>query len=352
MTAMTTAHRSDRGRQRGQAMVELVIVAAFVLVPLFLAIPIIGKYIDVRTAAVEASRYAAWERTVWYGGASASTISWSDVTPDSPTPFDWFNDLLAMPAGWFKSSNSWQANEKKDAHIRNEIAVRLLSRPSPTLALDAFSSADKDASEFRNNATRTLWRTRNDTPLLQDYKDVSNTIGNDGAPGIANKVLKPVALLAAVLGPFTLEMNGEYKASVTVNVANYDWYRDRAPRLDESLGIQPTAAKLGFSERTVLLANGWNAGAPDSQKVTSVRSQVAGLTPFSIFKYKLPEPTSDMGSAMNIFKTLARKVVDVVENAILILFPEFDKLDLGKIEPDKVPADRLSTGAAKPPSDE
>ncbi|HWT71543.1 MAG TPA: TadE family protein [Oxalicibacterium sp.] len=60
----------------GQAMVELVIVAGFVLVPLFLAIPLIGKYLDMRSSAVQAARYAAWERTVWYGGSAASSLGW------------------------------------------------------------------------------------------------------------------------------------------------------------------------------------------------------------------------------------------------------------------------------------
>jgi hypothetical protein len=35
-------------RQDGQAMVEALIAAALVMVPLFLAIPIIAKYMDIR----------------------------------------------------------------------------------------------------------------------------------------------------------------------------------------------------------------------------------------------------------------------------------------------------------------
>lgn len=263
-------------------MVELVIVAAFVLVPLFLAIPIIGKYLDVRAAAVDASRYAAWERTVWYGGASASSI------------------------GWFGATNSWQANEKTDDQIRREVAVRLLSH---TGANDAFLPGDKSASGFKNGETRRLWHTRDGSAMLAAYSDVGNAVSNAAAPGTMNKVLDPIVSLAATLGPFTLEMQGEYTASVTVKIRDYD----RATFL-------PASSKLSFSEKNVLLANGWNAGGPDDSSMTSVKTQVAGLTPTSIFD---------------------NTVTDVITTVLSIVFPEFGKLELGKIEPDTVPGDRL-----------
>ncbi len=51
-------------KQRGQAMTEMLVASAFVLVPLFLIVPLVGKYIDMKQAAVSASRYVAWEGTV------------------------------------------------------------------------------------------------------------------------------------------------------------------------------------------------------------------------------------------------------------------------------------------------
>ena len=53
-------------RQSGQAMTEFNITAMFLLVPLFLIIPLIGKYIDIRHSSVQTARTAAWERTVWF----------------------------------------------------------------------------------------------------------------------------------------------------------------------------------------------------------------------------------------------------------------------------------------------
>ena len=53
-------------RERGQAMTEFVIAATFVLLPLFVFIPMLGKYIDFKHATIQAARYQAWEYTVWY----------------------------------------------------------------------------------------------------------------------------------------------------------------------------------------------------------------------------------------------------------------------------------------------
>ena len=56
--------------QAGQALTEFNITAMFLLVPLFLIIPLVGKYIDIRHSSVQTARNMAWERTVWYEQAS------------------------------------------------------------------------------------------------------------------------------------------------------------------------------------------------------------------------------------------------------------------------------------------
>lgn len=62
----TTAPRS---RQRGQSTTEFVVLA-LVLVPLFIAMPLMGKYIDMMQATESASRYVAFEGTVRHSGSS------------------------------------------------------------------------------------------------------------------------------------------------------------------------------------------------------------------------------------------------------------------------------------------
>lgn len=267
-------------------MVELLIAAGFVLIPLFLAIPLLGKYLDVRAAAVQTSRYAAWERTVWFGGAAASDL------------------------GWLGVKRSWQANEKSDDQIRREIGVRHLSE---TGVNDAFSNSDRNAGNFKVDS-KMLWKDRKGQALLANYNDVQNTVGNNLAPGTLNKVLKPIADLASTLGPFVLEMNGEYAASVTIKIKDIDF--------DHFLAKNSTA---NFSETNVLLANGWSANGPDDSAATSVKQQVKGLAPTSILAAEIE----------------GVKIMDYVLGAMSIFLPEASKLEPGKIEPDIVPADRL-----------
>ena len=55
-----------KSKQRGQAMTEFVITAAYLLVPLFLIVPLLAKYIDIKHAGINAARYQAWEYTSWH----------------------------------------------------------------------------------------------------------------------------------------------------------------------------------------------------------------------------------------------------------------------------------------------
>lgn len=51
-------------RQCGAALTEFVIVMLF-FTPVLIGMPLIAKYGDIKSKTIEASRYAAWERTVW-----------------------------------------------------------------------------------------------------------------------------------------------------------------------------------------------------------------------------------------------------------------------------------------------
>ena len=57
---------------RGSSITEFIIIMAF-FVPVMFAMPLIAKYGDIKNKTIEASRYAAWERTVWSGGGDTSS---------------------------------------------------------------------------------------------------------------------------------------------------------------------------------------------------------------------------------------------------------------------------------------
>jgi len=63
--------RSIKKYNKGQGMVGLAVASVFVLVPMAIGIPYMAKVSDARHKLYEASRYSAWERTVYYrAGAS------------------------------------------------------------------------------------------------------------------------------------------------------------------------------------------------------------------------------------------------------------------------------------------
>jgi len=80
------ANRSFRLHpQAGQALVEFTIAAMTLLVPLFFMISYLAKYHDMQAATIQAARYAAWERTVYFGESdwASGTAQKSDNTIQS-----------------------------------------------------------------------------------------------------------------------------------------------------------------------------------------------------------------------------------------------------------------------------
>lgn len=58
------SHRSRAVRERGNAMAET-LVALLALTPFIAGIPLLGKQLDIKHKAYDASRYSVWERTIW-----------------------------------------------------------------------------------------------------------------------------------------------------------------------------------------------------------------------------------------------------------------------------------------------
>lgn len=127
--------------QRGQATVEFV-VAALVMVPLFIVIPLLGKYLDLFQATEAASRYVAFE------GANRN------------------------------SSNSW----KSDAELGMEVRRRFFSASgAPVKTGDAAG----DFIAHRNP----VWTDHAGRPLLAKFEDdvtVRTTVAGKNAIAAAN----------------------------------------------------------------------------------------------------------------------------------------------------------------------
>ncbi|MBX3664030.1 MAG: hypothetical protein KF804_16395 [Burkholderiales bacterium] len=256
MAARTRHDRHGlRARVAGQALTEFVIGAVLFLIPLFLIIPLLGKYADMKASTIQAARYNAWERTVWYGQTASS-------------------------------SGDWEGNDKNESTIKSEM----------------------DAKFLNSN----LWHDRTGTAMLGGS---ANSITNNDTPGTANTILGFAVSVANAVGPFTLEMKGLYEGTATVTVANTASVISEV--LGSGAGADPARLNLSISDKNVILANGWGANG-----AAHVKKQVQGLTPTSI---------------------LSNPVLDAVRWILVPFTPELvpTVLELGKIEVDQVPPDRL-----------
>ena len=167
MTSRRTPFRVQgvQRTQRGQATVEFV-VAALVLVPLFIIIPLLGKYLDLFQTTETASRYVAFE----------------GVTRNS--------------------SNSW----KTDAELSMEVRRRFFSNS------DAPVKTGDAAGDFVQNRNP-MWTDHAGNPLLASFE-------NDVK--VATSVTGKTAITAAnVFAPkFELKKDNWYNGAVTIKIAD------------------------------------------------------------------------------------------------------------------------------------
>lgn len=270
-------------KQAGQAMVEFLIAATTVLIPLFLIVPLLGKYMDMKASAVQAARYAAWERTVWFG------------------------------------SSDWSAAQKTDTQIQHEVQQRFFS-DTATVKLQ---SSDMNSA---GSGLKPLWRDRAGTAMLANGdSNVTQGSPRTATPGTMNAVLDPVLTVIAfadkILGAeFKLDMDSLYTSTVRVQTAP-------TRPIQQVLGSTSTLETFGsvtpiFAEKNVLVANGWSANGS-----AFVKQQVEGLVPLSF-----------------LGRDPVKTVLEIVQTVAGLIYPELGTgwLKLGgEIQPDIVPEDRL-----------
>lgn len=289
------------GAQRGQALIEFTIAAAMLLVPLFFMIAYVAKYHDMQSASIQAARYAAWERTVYFGGASweCSYDSESYRAKNQPGGVNW-----ACGTAW-----------KSDAAIQSEVGRRFFA--------DAGEGLDGDA-----NAPKPMWHDHAGVPLLATY---GQEISTAQTPGGANKVLGFVwndvlGKISEFIGgaTFKLHMDSLYTAGVSFNPSN-------TSAMSRVFGVGEVLPPL--NEKNVLVANGWSTNGKDF-----VAEKIQMFSPANVVN----KPT---------FNT----VWDTGTWLLSYAFPEFGKLKgffMAGLKPehaDSVPGDRVSGGITPPP---
>ena len=209
-------------RAGGQALTEF-IVLSLVLVPIFLLLPLIGKYQDMAHQTQMASRYAAFDATINNG----STAPW-----------------------------------KPEAQLADEVRRRFFSNPdAPVKTLDVAGDSD--------NYHNPLWVDPSGKYLIDKLSDIQVTYGSGygatHAAGFSSAADGNPFALRSLLG---LKAQHVYTANVSVRLA----------KLTAGVkALEPfDALNLSMVRHTSLIFDAWRAASP-----SHVQSQLFtnGLTP-------------------------------------------------------------------------
>jgi len=291
-------------QQLGQAMTEMVVASAFVVVPLFLIVPMVGKYIDMKHAAVSSARYAAWERTVYFNTATLD---------NQPSGFTGFS------AGHFPV--------KSNGTLASEAQLRIFSEASDPVT----GSATKLGREF--------WTYHNggsmySPPLTEKASVNSNQYTPDKTAGIARTLVQGlgsvVSFITGIL-PFSsskfdaINMRGATDVSVGMSVEPTPTFTNLR---GDTAGLVDTGTQgLTMLAKAGVLSQTWSAGGG-----AHLQSQAQALA-----------PTKLIGDIFNLISIPGiGSGQDLVAAALLT--PEFSSSNLvfGQMDIDALPRDKFA----------
>ncbi len=274
----------------GQAMTEFAIVATFVLVPMMLLLPILGKYLHSSQKTEQAARYVAWERTVWY----RETPAYATVV-----------------------------NSKNDIAIRNELSQRLFSSASTPV------NSQQSATHINENDFSSLFYTQNpntrNRTLIFEPKDnnnnptlISSTTSSSSLDSINSRLTGFVFDRLEDIG-FDLNDGGLVKSSVGIDLKILTWHEEFDPNTYASNGSSASNYKL--QAHNYILTDSWNVSGPQHQD-----RMVKTITPAD----KIADVAGYIQDGFNILD---------------VLFPWLEHLsndlELGIVENEVVPEHRL-----------
>lgn len=205
--------------QQGQATVET-LISMLALLPIFILIPYIGKYIDIKSKAVQASRYAAFERTVF----SDPGASWNS-----------------------------DENQKLDQQISRDINRRILSDPKTGV------------SSLNNGFV-------DDNPLWTNYRGDQLLAGRQverlsAALAEGESPVDRTPLMDAITGRITLLIDlglGLNKQSYAQNsVAITAEFLPDITRVGAAPDLVEAETRIAFLRTGAVLTDAWSAGSED-----------------------------------------------------------------------------------------
>ncbi len=221
----------NRGTESGQAYTEF-LVLTLALVPLYLSIQLVGKYLDVKQKNIEAGRYAVWERAV-------------------------FSDANAP---W---NNAGLERSKADADIAREVDERLFGHPLRPLSAPSGTS----------NEDTPLWQTHDQQPLLEPAGSRASTtiaegrapagvlvvdqVAHDGLPLLGSAINAISDAIAALGEPIGCDGIGvDFESGLNLGAQNFVQAQVSTPL---TLYFLEEPQDLTMTSNAGLLTNAWSA---------------------------------------------------------------------------------------------
>jgi len=261
-------------------MTEFVVAAAFVLIPLFLIVPTVGKYIDMKLAAVQAARYTTWEYSAHYVNLN-----------DQP--------------GGFSAISSSQLPQKSIAQVKKEADRRFYSDTATPL------NTLVDKSGYDNAAKNNLWTFHNGLNMYEETGTKGTPSGSKASPdktvlvnaliGAIGTGLNYIASAYAALGinagfdainpDGNLTVDGRHSVSLILPVAEAPTY--------SALSSTNTKALFGYDlnlemqAKSGLLTETWGAGGSAHSTFQS-----SGLIPTAILNNPVINTAMDIASTV------------------------------------------------------
>jgi len=322
---MSTLNRMPR--TGGQATTELLITASFVLVPLLLLIPLLGKYIDIKHATIQAARYEAWEYTVWYNGTAGGL---SDDRPGG------YPNTLPI---------------KTVDQVEAESMRRFFSNTNVPISGD-------DISGWNVDERNPLWTSHRGENLWDGSLDSATpTDRNEPTPDLTGGIMSDIidildiifealadalALGGSSVGFTAINTDGYSISRVAAVVKVPDGLIDFANMNNEGVDASTGTFDLTFSSQAAVLTDSWNAGG-----LEHATNQAGGLVPTKLLQTLIDD----------VLPGWVRDVLDIMTAIVPELQmcnpfynhpfdkpfvePQDGSLWLGYMDIDAVPADRL-----------
>jgi hypothetical protein len=302
-------------------MTEFQICAAYVLVPLFLIVPLVAKYIDIKHATINAARYQAWEYTAWYNSADDHDIV----------------DNFSAARVPYKSPESTRAESERRlfSYIREG---------DDALPVTAGDSGGWEAADMNP-----LWTNHRGEPLYGGALGASIDTAND-TPGyrifgfdtgtIVNLILDVLDFVFDSFGTLLSIIPGnagnEFSA---INTEGYTRVGVEAPiyLYPGVIDVAEGSIAASLHARAGVLSEGWNAGGTDH-----TYRQVGGAIPSTLLKELLTMPV--MGEIWDVVSFMAPELTRCKPAFHSPAVGPEGSLWLGYVDGDVVHPDRLSGG--------